>query len=146
MLANVTRVIRSKCAEDLAVVIGCEDQGNISVRDLSTLLLACPRGSRWKSVVSKVGLASIARVSTVCLRVSGRRFRLSAEGGLSDRGDGLSFLCIPYSYLLYYIWVDHCSAFKKNHITSLPVLVNLMNSLSLISQYGSLNHTDSSVS
>ena len=47
---------------------------------------------------------------TFCLRVPGRRFRLSAEGGLSDGPDGLSFLCILCSYLLYYIWVDHCSA------------------------------------
>ena len=75
----------------------------------------------------------------------GRRFRLGAECGLSDGRDGLSFLCILDSYVLHYIWFEHCSALF-NHMKSLLVLVNLVNSLLLISQYGSTNHTDSSVS
>ena len=71
-------------------------------------------------------------VLTACLRMPGRRFRLGAEGGLSDGRDGLSFLCILDSY---YIWFEHCSALF-NHMKSPLVLVNLMNSLLLISQYG----------
>ena len=96
-------------------------------------------------MVSKVGLASMTIVLTVCLRMQGRRSRRGAEGGLSDGRDGLSFLRILDSYVLHYIWFDHCSALF-NHMKSLLVLANLVNSLLLISQYASTNHTDSSVS